>query len=176
MSDPIRFQELTERAFVPPQANGTSGLPNGIVVLMRNTCPHCHSSMQATGYPTQINGVPVTWLNINDTRSESQLKALGVKYEWKVKVDKNGQPELDEKGKEILIIKLTDTPGVPTVLRVQDGVAKEVLRVGAFDQPTLDAMGAAVKAQETTTLSVITNAPDTLSLPAAARSSAAQLG
>ena len=164
MSDPIRFQELTERAFVPPQANGTSGLPNGIVVLMRNTCPHCHSSMQATGYPTQINGVPVTWLNINDARSAQQLTALGIPFD-----QENGRIVPREVADQ-------DYQGVPTVLRVQDGVAKNVLRVGAFDQPMLEAMGAAVKAQEATRLSAVTNAQDTLVLPTAARSSAAQLG
>ena len=155
---------LNARALVPPQADGRSGLPNGIVVLMRDTCPHCHSSMHATGYPTQINGVPVTWLNINDTRAAAQLTALGIPFD-----QENGRIVPRE-------IAGQDYQGVPTVLRVQDGIAQEVLRVGAFDKPMLEAMGAAVKAQETTKLSVITNAPDTLSLPAAARSNAVQLG
>lgn len=168
MSDPAQVTALTERAFVPPQANGRSGIPDGIVVLMRDTCPHCHSSMEATNYASRTaNGVPVTWVNLNDPRAARQLMALGIPFDT-------------EEGM-IYPREVAGKPyeGVPSVIRTDQGQATDLLRAGAFDSTELNRLGALVEAHRSADklrTSALTDAPETLSIPNAGRSGQIQLG
>ncbi|PZP85060.1 MAG: hypothetical protein DI582_07085 [Azospirillum brasilense] len=168
MSDPAQVTALTERAFVPPQANGRSGIPDGIVVLMRDTCPHCHSSMEATNYATRTaNGVPVTWVNLNDERAARQLMALGIPFD--TEEGRIYPREVAGKAYE----------GVPSVIRTEQGQATDLMHAGAFTNEKLNELGALVEAHrsaEKLRSSALTDAPETLSIPNAVRSGQIQLG